>query len=182
MPSAWLNYVRPHVRHAEKPHCTAGRGESLIRLRVQADKCTGCRSCETACSLAHEGACSPDLGRIWIDFTKHDTDFVPKICRQCLKPRCAGSCPTGALEVLPEGGVRLIPQDCIACGSCVSACPFGYLRLSRDGMPIVCDLCSGRSGGPACVSICQEEAVIAVKARRRAKEETRIRGKGGGSQ
>ncbi len=156
----------------------ARRGRSLIRLKVTADKCTGCRSCETACSLAHEGACSPDLGRIWIHFAKHDTDFTPKICRQCRKPRCAVACPVGALEALPEGGVKLIPENCIECGSCISACPFGYLRLSHDGMPLVCDLCSGRPDGPACVRICQEEAITSVEAPGPKKRKGRIKEKG----
>ncbi|MGE5572602.1 MAG: 4Fe-4S dicluster domain-containing protein [Bacteroidota bacterium] len=133
-----------------------------MRLKITADKCTGCRSCEIACSLAHEGTCSPDRGRVWIDFAEHDTKFAPKICRQCRRPRCAAACLAGALEALPEGGVRLIPERCTKCGSCASACPFGYLRLSPNGMPLVCDLCAGRPDGPACARICQEGAIIAA--------------------
>jgi carbon-monoxide dehydrogenase iron sulfur subunit len=154
----------------------------VVRLKVAADKCTGCRSCETACSLAHDGACLPDLGRIWIDFADHDTSFAPKICRQCRKPRCAAACPVGALEALPEGGVRLISEKCVGCGNCVSACPFRYLRLSHDGAPLICDLCYRRPEGPACARICQEDAITAIESPEPAERGKRIEAKGDGNQ
>lgn len=74
--------------------------------------------------------------------------------------------------------MRLIAENCVACGSCVSACPFGYLRLSHDGIPLVCDLCSHHSDGPACVRICQEKAVTAVEAGGREKRKGQVKEKG----
>ena len=35
-------------------------------LAIDADLCTGCRSCEMACSITHDGMCSPQMSRIRI--------------------------------------------------------------------------------------------------------------------
>jgi carbon-monoxide dehydrogenase iron sulfur subunit len=35
-------------------------------LMISADKCTGCRNCELACSMHHEGAFRPDATRVHV--------------------------------------------------------------------------------------------------------------------
>ena len=156
----WLQ-AYPHAPQARSYILAIERGASMIKLQVKPDRCTGCRSCEVACSLVHSGGCLPKEGRLWIEPKENATAFKPHICRQCRRPRCAAACPSGALVPLPEGGARLDPEKCSGCGCCVEACPFGYLRLSSlTNTPLICDLCSDRPGGPACAETCGEKAVV----------------------
>ena len=58
----------------------------MTMLLIAADRCTGCRMCELACPLVHEGAFNPDKSRIWIEFEGMPELFYPNACRSCGKP------------------------------------------------------------------------------------------------
>lgn len=153
--------VRPHAPQTRSYISAIERGACMRRLQVIADCCTGCRSCEVACSLVHSGSCWPKEARLWIEPKENATAFTPRICRRCRRPRCAAVCPSGALVPLPEGGAKVDPEKCTGCGACVKACPFGYLRLSPiTNVPLICDLCLDRPEGPACAETCGEKAVV----------------------
>ena len=57
-------------------------------VTVNPDKCTGCRSCELACSLKNTGEFNPVRARIQV--IGFDELFsLPVTCFQCEKPFCA---------------------------------------------------------------------------------------------
>ena len=126
-------------------------------LIVDEDICTGCRSCEVACSLAHEGCFWPEKSRVWVYKKEADGLDSPVVCRQCEEPSCMGACPTDALQRDPKTGALLAGDDCIGCGACVEACPYEALRLDGEqDKPLLCDLCGG---APACVQRCVVHAL-----------------------
>lgn len=131
----------------------------MDRLLTKKSLCTGCRACEVACVVQHEGYFGTHQSRIKI--TKMDSEGldVPNICRLCAHPACVSSCPTRAIHQDEETGtIRLNKKDCFGCADCVDGCPFGVVMLNpQSGYPLICDLCDG---DPACVKRCAPGAIL----------------------
>jgi len=135
-------------------------------IAVDADKCTGCRSCEVVCSIFHNDIINTELARIRIvkDWREPRSpiavNFVTATCRQCASPRCAAVCPTNAIVADPETHARVVIEEkCIGCRKCIEACPYTPSRIyfREDRMvAFKCDLCGG---DPMCVKICNAGAV-----------------------
>ncbi len=49
-------------------------------------------------------------------------------CRRCEDKPCVAACDREALEKQDDGSVVRHNLRCVACGSCVAACPFGVIR------------------------------------------------------
>ncbi len=129
------------------------------RLMISPEVCTGCRACEITCSFAKERAFWPQAARIAVIKMEAEGYDRPLVCRQCVKPACAGACPTGALARDDDSGLLRLDEDlCVGCAVCVEACPFGAMRMhpERD-MPLFCDTCDG---DPACVKRCTTKALF----------------------
>lgn len=137
------------------------------RFLVNPNLCTGCRTCELACSFTHSVEGKRGLTRISpIDGGLKDL-WVPVVCLQCDDPACVKSCLVNALKRNPDTGAIELNQDvCVKCMACVAACPFGCSILDEpNGMIVKCDLCGG---DPACAHFCPTKAltwkpIVAVK-------------------
>lgn len=127
-------------------------------LIVDAQKCSGCRACETYCSLKHEGACVPSKGRVHVVKWEQQGIFVPVNCMRCKDPACEAVCPQHATyRNYATGAMQVDPYRCIGCMSCVFACPFGATFVDPDsGKVLKCDLCDG---DPTCVKVCPTGAL-----------------------
>jgi carbon-monoxide dehydrogenase iron sulfur subunit len=126
-------------------------------LTIQPQLCTGCRSCEMACSLKHDQACSPLLSRIRVLKWGEVSVNVPLMCQQCEEPPCEKACPTGArVRDAKTGAMVTSENNCIGCRSCIHACPFGAPIVHPSGKSITCDLCEG---DPECVQACTPDAL-----------------------
>ncbi len=144
-----------------------------FRITFDGAICSGCRCCELACSLFHEGQCNPFLARIHVTpkvFEGENNEVT--FCRQCPDPACLHACPVeGALIVDERTGARIIDQSvCVGCGKCADACPLNtggwVIRLhSEKKVYIKCDLCRERDEGPACVEACPWGALKYEKTR-----------------
>ena len=132
-------------------------------LVVDHEKCTGCRSCEMACSVAHMGVVNPVKSAVRIVKWEGEGLSVPIVCQQCEEPACAAICPVQAISRDADIGVVIVHSDlCVGCRMCVVACPFGAIIVERDRrQAIKCDLCGGAE--PWCVRFC-EPGALAYKA------------------
>ncbi len=124
-------------------------------LAIDAEKCTGCRMCELACSSFKEGEFIPERSRIRIVEDRLEGWSRPSVCLQCEEPMCMAVCSAGAIArtKTPEGDWVVQPdsEKCVGCHSCVSACPFGAIEFFPKSKAIKCDLCGG---SPQCVEFC----------------------------
>lgn len=132
---------------------------------INIDRCWGCRACQTACKWEHglkpgdgfpievfriEQVNQPDqpnqLDRP--DQPQVRCHFLPVLCLHCDTPSCQAACPKHAVYRDHEGLVQIRGEDCIGCGACVNACPYGAvdLQLPTEGVKkaVKCDLCRER--------------------------------------
>ncbi|MEM2926387.1 MAG: 4Fe-4S dicluster domain-containing protein [Candidatus Bathyarchaeia archaeon] len=117
-------------------------------------RCSGCRRCEIACSLRHEGKIWPEASRIRIFSLVPGVD-VPHLCSQCDDYPCVKACPMNALSINTRTGAVMVDKEaCNGCGSCIEACPGNVPFLHPgDGKATICDLCDG---DPQCAKVCQD--------------------------
>ena len=114
------------------------------RLVVDLTKCTECRTCELKCSFVHFSLYNPNKSGIRI---VSDWPELPKarLCIQCADPACLPSCPSDALVLTEAGVVKIIYDNCTACGSCIDACPYDGIWLDPlSNVTVKCDTCDGR--------------------------------------
>ena len=125
----------------------------LKTLIVDAQKCSGCRTCESYCALKHGDVCNPARGNIHVVKWERDAIFIPINCRRCEKPACEMVCPKHATHRnFATGAMEVDEARCIGCLSCLFACPFGATFADpTNGAVLKCDLCDG---DPTCVKVC----------------------------
>ena len=148
-------------------------------LSVDIEKCTGCRSCELACSMKHYSEYNPCKSMVRAIIFPKEAYAVPVVCPQCEEAWCEKICPTGAIRTTTDAGsgakiVELSREKCVGCKMCVLVCPFGNILLTDDGYAAKCDLCGG---DPECVKVCAagalgfEEPEAAMMSKRKALSE-----------
>lgn len=125
---------------------------------ISPDKCTGCRTCELACSFIKNDSFNPKDSAISVLSFDVAGLQVPMTCLQCDDPHCMTVCTVGAITKDSKTGiVEVDAEKCIGCKMCVSACPFGNMTYSsRHRRVIKCDLCEGN---PQCVRLCPSDAI-----------------------
>ncbi len=107
---------------------------------IDLDKCNGCGACTIACAVENNVAPAvKDMnsrnGITWLrisdvrkneQFEQNDSVFVPMFCQQCENETpCMTVCPQNAVDIDPNTGiVGQIPQRCLGCRYCMTACPY----------------------------------------------------------
>lgn len=144
---------------------------------IDVSKCTGCRTCEVACSDLNNTPVGTHLrrvmeveGGVWKKspegLWRHDVFayYVSIGCNQCSDPACVKVCPTKAHFKRSKDGLVVIDRaKCIGCGMCAQACPYGVPRLDVKAKKMLkCDGClerTSKGGQPVCVESCPERAI-----------------------
>lgn len=127
-------------------------------IHVDINKCTGCRMCETACTMYHTGRVNRNMARIKVINLFHSGIDGPVVCQQC-KERFCMDCPSDAITLGKHGEVIISPTLCTLCGKCERNCPIGAIQIFKNFV-YVCDLCGG---SPKCVEACTEGAISFVQ-------------------
>lgn len=134
-------------------------------LKIDYQKCTGCRLCELICAVVHDGISNPARSRIKVMKWESEGLYIPMSCQQCEDAPCMIACPVKAISRDEDMNRVMVDYDiCIGCRTCVSVCPFGAMSFNViDKKVIKCDLCDG---DPQCVRFCDIKAIEYVEADR----------------
>ena len=149
------------------------RPERSKIIGIDIDLCTGCRSCEVACSMRHDGNCGTEYSRVKIQAWGEISVYVPVVCQHCEDPPCEIACPTKARKRVEETGAMVTDADlCVGCRSCIYACPFGAPSLHPVRKRIItCDLCDG---DPDCAKVWTAEAIRYIEPGKNALKKKRL--------
>lgn len=86
-------------------------------IKIDPEKCIGCRLCEISCVLHREKVYNPKKARIRVYFVgipEVPTPVITRMCDQCGgNPHCVAICPTAVLtyeEENPRPDLKTIPD------------------------------------------------------------------------
>lgn len=126
-------------------------------------KCVGCKTCQFACK--NENGLVEYTRRRVIKF-KADTNTFSSLsiaCNHCETPACMRVCPNYCFTKRRNGIVVYDKTNCDSCKLCVTACPFGAIKVNPITNQIdKCDMCEDRLRKdlpPVCVSSCITGAI-----------------------
>jgi len=91
-------------------------------LVIDQERCTACSNCIDACERRHGNS------RLQLRGIQVETFMFPTACRHCDDPTCL-LCSVDGIVRLPSGEIKIVPENCIGCGSCASRCPYGNISM-----------------------------------------------------
>lgn len=143
-----------------------------------ADKCSGCKTCQVACKETFKLPVDNLYRRVYNyvggSWEQNENGtyiakdpfgyFVSIACNHCENPACVASCPTGAMQKDPDTGIVWTDHEvCIGCKTCQMACPYEAPTLDEaNGYMIKCDRCRTEvveGMPPVCVAACPMRAL-----------------------
>lgn len=127
--------------------------KKIKKIRIEADKCNGCRACEIICSAFHSepkySAVSPAKARIHIVTHRLKDIWLPVFAGEYAPAECMGRD-----QYIIDG------KEYDECSFCRAACPSRDLFKEPDsGLPLRCDMCEGEER-PLCVEACLNDVLI----------------------
>ena len=138
----------------------AGRTTKTVKeIKVDIDKCTGCRACEMACSAYHAkprySSINPARARIRVVSDELNDEYVPIRAGDYTPSEC-----NGRHLYLING------KEYSECSFCGASCPSRDYFIEPDsGLPLKCDMCESVPPleEPMCVQVCGTDALIYVE-------------------
>jgi len=124
-------------------------------IKIDVDKCNGCRACETICSAFHAvpkySSTNPERSRIRVLFDPLKNIYVPVIAGEYTEAECNG-----------RNIYTISEREYDECAFCRASCPSRDLFKEPDsGLPLKCDMCEEKSPEeePLCVQWCINDAL-----------------------
>jgi Fe-S-cluster-containing hydrogenase component 2/CRP-like cAMP-binding protein len=91
-------------------------------LVIDQERCTACSNCIDACERRHGNS------RLQLRGIQVENYMFPTACRHCDDPTCL-LCSVDGIVRLPSGEIKIVPENCIGCGSCAQRCPYGNISM-----------------------------------------------------
>lgn len=120
------------------------------QIKIDIDKCIGCRSCELVCSASHASpkysSVNPARSRIRVMVDELKDTYVPVRAGDYTFVECIGRYN----YIIDGKGYR-------ECSFCRAACPTrDYFKDPDTGIPVTCDMCESEPDieQPWCVTVC----------------------------
>ena len=125
----------------------------IKNIKVDADRCSGCRGCEIACSAFHAepkySSVNPARSRIRVITHRLQDIWLPVFAGEYTPTECAGR------DIYTIDG-----KEYDECGFCRAACPSRDMFKEPDsGLPLKCDMCEGEDE-PLCVKWCLNDVLV----------------------
>ena len=125
----------------------------IKNIKVDADRCNGCRGCEIACSAFHAepkySSVNPARSRIRVITHRLQDIWLPVFAGEYTPTECAGR------DIYTIDG-----KEYDECGFCRAACPSRDMFKEPDsGLPLKCDMCEGEDE-PLCVKWCLDGVLV----------------------
>ncbi len=128
-------------------------------IKIDADKCSGCRACEVICSAFHAepiySIVNPIRSRIRVFWDEENDLYVPILAGVYTDVECLGR-HTTVIKGKEYG----------ECSFCRSSCPARDLFKEPDSdIPLKCDMCGEEPSPPEplCVKWCLTDALTYVE-------------------
>jgi len=139
---------------------TDGLKKKIIKeIKVDLDKCIGCRACEVACSAFHArprySSTNPARSRIRVVIDDLNDVYVPIRAGDYTPAECTG-----------RHTYTINGKEYRECSFCGVSCPARDLFKEPDsGLPLKCDMCEDDPplSEPMCVQVCPHDALIYVE-------------------
>lgn len=136
-------------------------------IKVDLDKCNGCRACEIACAAFHAkpkySSFNPARSRIRMIIDERNDEWVPIRATDYAKAECDGR------RIYTING-----KEYSECSFCGTICPSRDLFFDPDsGLPLKCDLCEDEKE-PLCVQACPQGCLTYVEVEEGAEKEMEI--------
>ena len=129
--------------------------KTVKEIKVNLDKCIGCRACELACSGFHArpkySVINPARSRIRVVVDELNDVYVPIRAGEYTAAEC-----TGRNKYVING------KEYAECSFCRASCPSRNIFKEPDsGLPLKCDMCEDvpELSEPMCVQVCRPGAL-----------------------
>jgi len=124
-------------------------------IKVELDKCTGCRACEMACAAFHAtpkySSINPDRARIRVFIDEMNDIYVPVRATFYTPAECSG-----------RNAYSINGREYSQCSFCGASCPSrDWFKEPDSGLPLKCDMCEDDPPleEPMCVQACTFDAL-----------------------
>lgn len=123
-----------------------------MKFLCDAERCIECNGCVTACKNENDVPWGINRRRV---VTLNDGEpgekSISVACMHCTDAPCMAVCPVDVFYTTDDGIVLHNKDQCIGCGYCLYACPFGapqFPQKSAFGSRGKMDKCTFCAGGP----------------------------------
>lgn len=136
-------------------------------IKIDVDKCNGCRACELICSAFHASpkysSNNPERSRIRLIRDPIKDIYLPVYAGEYTPAEC-----TGRNKYVIDG------KEYNECDTCRASCPARDLFKEPDsGLPLKCDMCDGEDE-PMCVKWCLAKALTYEEREEEQEEEPKL--------
>jgi benzoyl-CoA reductase subunit BamC len=126
--------------------------KTIKTIKINVDKCNGCRACEVICSAFHAepkySGNNPARSRIRVIRDPLGDVYVPVCAGEYAVAECAG-----------RDKYTIDGKEYDECAFCRASCPSrADFKEPDSGLPLKCDRCEGEEE-PMCVKVCINDAL-----------------------